>query len=43
MTTDASSVRARSDFARLSRRVTAAGRLDRRPAYYVVRFGLVGV
>ncbi|MGI5122348.1 fatty acid desaturase family protein [Marinactinospora thermotolerans] len=31
-----------SDFARLSRRITAAGLMDRRPGYYVVRLGLVG-
>jgi fatty acid desaturase len=31
-----------SDFAQLSRRVAAAGLLDRRPGYYVARFALVG-
>jgi fatty acid desaturase len=31
-----------SDFARLSRRIAAAGLLDRRPGYYLVRFALVG-
>ncbi|WP_438672127.1 fatty acid desaturase family protein [Spongiactinospora gelatinilytica] len=31
-----------SDFARLSRRIAEAGLLDRRPGYYVVRFGIVG-
>ncbi len=31
-----------SDFARLSRRIAAAGLLDRRPGYYVLRFALVG-
>ncbi|GAA1952796.1 fatty acid desaturase family protein [Kitasatospora viridis] len=30
-----------SDFARLSRRIAAAGLLDRRPGYYAVRSGLV--
>jgi fatty acid desaturase len=34
--------RAGSDFARLSRRVAAAGLLERKPAHYAVRFGLVG-
>jgi fatty acid desaturase len=32
-----------SDFARLSRRVSAAGLMRRRPGYYLVRFLLVGV
>ncbi|MFG1874404.1 fatty acid desaturase family protein [Sphaerisporangium sp. NPDC049003] len=30
-----------SDFARLSRRITEAGLLDRRPAYYALRLGVV--
>lgn len=32
-----------SDFAELARRVTAAGLLDRRPGYYLVRIGTVSV
>ncbi|OEV04181.1 fatty acid desaturase family protein [Streptomyces oceani] len=32
-----------SDFARLSRRITEAGLLARKPAYYTVRFTLVGL
>ncbi|MEU9338537.1 acyl-CoA desaturase [Streptomyces sp. NPDC048290] len=32
-----------SDFAELSRRITEAGLLRRRPLYYTVRFGLVGL
>ncbi|GAA3846205.1 acyl-CoA desaturase [Sphaerisporangium flaviroseum] len=32
-----------SDFARLSRRITEAGLLDRRPVYYALRLGLVAV
>ncbi|MFF3766992.1 fatty acid desaturase family protein [Streptomyces sp. NPDC001922] len=32
-----------SDFAQLSRRVAEEGLLDRRPGYYMVRFGLVGL
>ncbi|WP_432094763.1 fatty acid desaturase family protein [Streptomyces sp. bgisy100] len=32
-----------SDFAQLSRRVAEEGLLDRRPGYYTVRFGLVGL
>jgi fatty acid desaturase len=32
-----------SDFARLSRKVSAAGLLERRPGYYALRFSLVGV
>ncbi|MGW2193617.1 fatty acid desaturase family protein [Streptosporangium sp. NPDC001682] len=35
------SVERGSDFARLSRRITQAGLLDRRPGYYAVRLGLV--
>lgn len=31
-----------SDFARLSRRITEAGLLDRRPAYYALRLSVVG-
>ncbi|WP_199434610.1 fatty acid desaturase family protein [Qaidamihabitans albus] len=31
-----------SDFSRLSRRISRAGLLDRRPGYYVLRFGVVG-
>jgi fatty acid desaturase len=31
-----------SDFAELNRRINAAGLLERRPAYYVLRLGLVG-
>lgn len=31
-----------SDFARLSRRITKAGLMDRRPGYYTLRLGLVG-
>jgi fatty acid desaturase len=31
-----------SDFARLSRRIAAAGLMDRRPGYYAARFALVG-
>ncbi len=42
MTTDTSTVRTGSDFAGLSRRITAAGLLDRRPGYYAIRFALVG-
>jgi len=44
MTTTAERPRATagSDFAELGRRITAAGLLDRRPAYYVLRLGLVG-
>ncbi|MFC9253720.1 fatty acid desaturase family protein [Amycolatopsis thailandensis] len=34
-------LRTGSDFARLSRRVSEAGLLDRRPGYYVFRIGLV--
>ncbi|WP_181871462.1 fatty acid desaturase [Sphaerisporangium album] len=41
-TIDATAREARgSDFARLSRRVTDAGLLDRRPGYYALRFGIV--
>jgi fatty acid desaturase len=36
------SPRSGSDYAQLSRRVAAAGLLDRRPGYYVIRFLLVG-
>ncbi|MFE2481134.1 fatty acid desaturase [Streptomyces sp. NPDC059389] len=32
-----------SDFSQLSRRIAQAGLLDRRPLYYTVRFGLVGL
>ncbi|WP_327089160.1 acyl-CoA desaturase [Nonomuraea sp. NBC_01738] len=32
-----------SDFARLVRQIQDAGLLDRRPVYYAVRFGLVGI
>ncbi|TCP49303.1 fatty acid desaturase [Tamaricihabitans halophyticus] len=32
-----------SDFAVLSRRISAAGLLGRRPGYYILRFGLVGL
>ncbi|MEU7000974.1 acyl-CoA desaturase [Nonomuraea sp. NPDC046570] len=32
-----------SDFARLSRKITEAGLLDRRPVYYTIRLGLVGL
>ncbi|WP_433259001.1 fatty acid desaturase family protein [Streptosporangium sp. CA-135522] len=32
-----------SDFARLSRRITQAGLLERRPGYYVLRLGLVAL
>jgi fatty acid desaturase len=42
MTTDIAPGRTGSDFATLSRRVAAAGLLDRRPGYYAVRFALVG-
>jgi fatty acid desaturase len=42
MTTDTALPRAGSDFALLSRRVTAAGLLRRRPGYYALRFLLVG-
>src|SRR3954463_11767138 len=35
------STTAGSDFAELGRRINAAGLLDRRPGYYVVRLGLV--
>jgi fatty acid desaturase len=31
-----------SDFAQLSRKIAAAGLMDRRPGYYVLRFALVG-
>lgn len=31
------------DYARLLRRISAAGLMDRRPGYYVVRLGLVGL
>jgi len=43
-TTDAGAATATtpgSDYARLARRMTAAGLLDRRPGYYALRFGLV--
>jgi len=40
MTTSASP---RTDFAELSRRIKAAGLLERRPAYYAVRLTLVGL
>jgi fatty acid desaturase len=33
----------RSDFAALSRRITAEGLMDRRPAYYALRMGVVGL
>lgn len=42
-TTDSETRRKVSDFAQLSRRITAEGLLDRRPVYYTVRFGLVGL
>jgi fatty acid desaturase len=32
-----------SDFATLSRRITAEGLMDRRPAYYIVRLSVVGL
>lgn len=35
-------LRSGSDYAQLSRRVAAAGLLDRRPGNYVIRFLLVG-
>ncbi len=41
MTTTENLVQAGSDFARLSRRITEAGLMRRRPAYYVARFALV--
>jgi fatty acid desaturase len=39
---DPAPARSGSDFARLSRRVAAAGLMRRRPGYYVLRFLLVG-
>lgn len=42
MTIDTAPPRSGSDFSRLSRRVAAAGLLDRRPGYYAGRFALVG-
>ncbi len=39
--TERPSLRAGSDFAELSRRINAAGLLQRRPAYYAVRLALV--
>jgi len=41
VTTTENLVQAGSDFARLSRRITEAGLMRRRPAYYVARFALV--
>jgi fatty acid desaturase len=41
MTIDATPLAAGTDFARLSRRVTEAGLMTRRPGYYAIRIGLL--
>jgi fatty acid desaturase len=43
VTTAPARTTAGSDFAALSRRIAAAGLMDRRPAYYIVRLSVVGL